>query len=393
VEVSCSSQLHPIYPKLRENLNLSALNHTAAEIAAAALFETFPGVELLGGRRTSVGFSFDFRCRLPFPSEVEILLEERMRQIVREHRTIRVLEMVPFSARELLLKEGHVSRAEETLAVDGLVEIVQIGAFHDLSPGPHLSNTSELNFFKLWPMEKLGDGLFRLPGCAFPSKEELKQFLKKLRDYPSISHERVGLKKSLWRLLEAQVAWLPAGLSLRGGVVEVIRTHLFQGAVEVSFPNPGSRKEIHAKIGPEVAEVWSELSPPWDPEVGLFAGVGGMQIQLSSYVQRGQSNEKVISSLQLIEETLTILGFKHHLCLYGRVRSAKLRQILEERGGMEMHSGEQGSPRLDFMVGDHLGRQWVAFSIELAANGVFVTASVERLVALLLEMRSPTNER
>jgi hypothetical protein len=374
-------------------LNLLALNHTAAEIAAAAFSETFPGVELLGGRRTSVGFSFDFRCNTPLPSEVEILLEERMRQIIREDRRVRVLEMVPFSARELLLKEGHLARAEAATEAEGLVEIVQIGSYHNLGPGPHLSSTSQMGAFKLWPLEKQGE-LIRLSGCVFPSKDELKQFLKKLREYPSISHERLGLKKSLWRPLDGQLVWLPAGLQLRDGIVETIRAHLFQGALEVSLSCPSYRKESHAKIALDVAEIWTEATPPWDPEVGLFAGIGGLQIQRSSYAQKGNWREIVISSLQLTEETVNILGFKQSCRLGGRKGSSQLKEILESRGGeVEMHVEEQGCSRLDFMVGDQLGRQWVAFSIELAAKAIFVTASVERLVALLLEMRSRANER
>jgi hypothetical protein len=388
---------------LRDNLNLTALNHTAAEIAAAAFSETFPGIELLGGRKTSLGFSFDFRSKTPLPCEVEVLLEERMRQIVREKRAIRVLEMVPFSARELLLKEGHTSRAEDILEADGLVEIVQIGPFHNLSLGPHLSNTSELGAFKLWPLEKLGDGLIRLSGCVFPSKEGLKHFLKKLKEYPEISHERVGLKKSLWRLLEGQLIWLPAGLAKKGQVVEAIRANLFKGALEIGLSFPSVRNASHAGVAKEtgreeIAEVWTEVSPPWNPEMGLFAGIGGTQIRLSSYAKTGKWSEKVISSLQLTRETLNILGFKHHLCLNGRKRSGKAAKSLTEILGtlgveVEMYAESQGCSRLDFMVGDHLGRQWVAFSIELAASGVIVTASVERLVALLLEMRSFTNER
>lgn len=382
-------------------MNLSILNRTAAEVAAAAFYEKFPGIELLGGKRTSLGFSFDFLSAFSLPAEVEILIEDQMRQIVREKRPIRVLEMVPFSARELLLKEGHVLRADE-VGGEGLVEVVQIGSFYNLSPGPHLTCTSHLQAFKLWPMEKIGDNVVRLAGCAFPTKEELKQFLKQLRVYPEIGHEKVGLKKRLWLILDGQVVWLPAGLEIRKDVVETVRANLFQGSLEVSMSGSSNRATSHALLIKEmektgVAEVCVEPANPWDPETGLFSGERGTQIRLSLGVVAGNWKEKVISSLQLTAKTLNILGFKHCLRFSGRRRSGKgvqaLFQALEFLGmEVEVLAEESGGPRLDFLVGDHLGRQWAAFSIELAAFGVFITASVERLVALLLEKKSCTNE-
>jgi alanyl-tRNA synthetase len=379
-------------------LNLSLLNRTAAEVAAASFFEKFPGVELLGGKRTSLGFSFDFCLASSPPPEIEILIEEGMRQIIREKRQIRVLEMVPFSARELLLKEGHAARADELYRMErkGLVEIVQIGGFYNLSPGPHLSCTSEIGAFKLWPMQRIEDHVYRLSGTAFPTKEELKQFLKAYRDYPEKSHERIGFKKSLWHLLDGIVVWLPAGLERKRAVIEAIRASLFQGALEISLSVDSDRKILHQtltkEMGTSIAEIYDEPSPPWDSETGLFAGTQGTRVLVSHGTSLDWEG-KVISSLQSIGKTLNLLGFQHRLRFSGRKRSGKIFQgfirALESQGmEVEMLAEEPGSPRLDYLVGDHLGRQWAAFSIELAANGLFITASVERLVALLLEMNS-----
>ena len=385
--------------RVRDILNLTILNRTAAEIAAAAFFEKFPGVELLGGKPTSLGFFFDFFLTTPPPSEIEILIEEEMRQIVREKRSIRILEMVPFSARALLLKEGHVTLSEE-LAGDELVEVVQIGRFHNLSPGPHLSCSSQLNAFKLWPMKKLGDNVYRLSGCAFPTKEELKKFLKSLRDYPEKSHERIGIQKSIFRLLNGEVVWLPAGLKMRKEVMELVRESLFQDALEIRLLSTADRKTLHKSIGKamgrdRVAEIYEGHIPPvWDPETGLFAGIGGAQIRLSLETASSDWEGKTLSSLQLVEKTLKLLGFQHRLRLSGRKRSGRGYQILLraiESQGLEVEFAEEpGGLRLEYLVEDRLGRKWAAFSIEGVANGLFITASVERLVALLLE--SSTNE-
>ena len=377
----------------------STLNRTAAEIAAAALFETFPGIELLGGGKTSLGFSVDFLSKAKLPAEAEILIEERMRQIVREKRPIRVLEMVPFSARELLLKEGHFQRAEEVGGGD-LVEVVRIGTFHDLSPGPHLSTTGELAAFKLWPLEHVGERQFRLSGCAFPSKGELKQFLKRLRYYPDLSHERAGFKKSLWRRAEGCFVWLPAGLKVRQEVIELLRSHLFEGALEVAYAGEADRAALHPLLwselkSPLLAEIYLEAGCPWGDEEGLFLGEGGAKARVSIAAGPADWKEKAISSLQLTTKTLNILGFQHCLRLAGRRRSGNGAKALVEAadslGGVERmpeEPNELGGLRLEFAVEDRLGRMWPAVAIEAAAKGLFITASVERLVALLLEKKS-----
>jgi len=377
-------------------LDLSTLNRTAAEIAAAAFTELFPGIELLGGKRTSLGFSFDFLCETPLPAEAETLIEEKMRQIIREKRPIRVLEMVPFSARELLLKEGHAARADALEEEEGLVEIVQIGRFHNLSQGPHLSSISELFAFKLWPIQKGRGKAVRLTGCAFFEKDELKRFLKRLREYPERSHERTGIQKSFWRIgKDGQIVWLPAGLKIRQEIVETLRAHLFSGALEIGLSAGCDRPALHAALAREagargVAEIYVEPSPPWDPEAGLLSGVGGLQARLSLTPAIEKWKEGVISSLQFAEKTFTILAFRHRLRLLGQRRLAKrgkaLLEELKTRGG-EIEIEAEGEPRLELLVRDALGREWPAISIEMAPKGLFLKASVERFVALLLEMK------
>ncbi|HSX37446.1 MAG TPA: hypothetical protein VLE95_01280 [Chlamydiales bacterium] len=381
-------------------MNLSTLNRSAAEIAALALYETFPGIELLGGKRTSLGFSFDVRASIEFPSETEILIEEKMRQIVRENRAMRILEMVPFSARELLLKEGHLLQADAIGEGEGLIEIVQIGAFYALSSGPHLVSTFQLGPFKLWPIQKVGGGVLRLSGCAFPSRAELKNFLKRLREYPNASHERIGVKKSLWIFLDGRIIWLKNGLKECGNVIQILREHLFEGAEEVRLSDQSMKTRLAKEMGRDrIAEI--DFSPPsvWDAETGLFAGIGGAQVSVHFYASQDNWQQIVNSSLQSVIKTLNILGFRHRLFLHGGRKTKgsvprtvkgmrSLQQAIAAQGIKLELAPEEGeeSARLDFLVEDALGRPWAAFSIELAATGVFIKASVERLVALLIEM-------
>lgn len=269
------------------------MRRTAAEIAAAAVYELYPDVELLGARATSVGFMYDF----VFPHPIHPhLIEEKMRQIVREKRPIRTLEMVPFSASELLKSQGHFIRSEE-LAETQLVEIVQIGSFHDLSPGPHLKNTAELAAFKI-KAEPLPEKGMRLTGWCHRSKDDLKRFLKQLDRY--VDPICLGETQGYWK----GDVWLEGGLRKREKLIQFFRGQLFCGTLEISSSWNGDCFDSHRAQGvAKVAEIRS-------------SGHRETWIQVSFF---GLPEKEMNSSLHLIGKTLTILGFEHSISPKGFV--------------------------------------------------------------------------
>ncbi len=274
-------------------MDLSVLRRTAAEIAAAAVYELYPDVRLLGGGETPSGFSYDFY----FPHSIHLhLIEEKMKHIVREKLPIRTLDMVAFSASELLKSQGHDARAEELEDADGLVQLIQIGPFHDLCPGPHLKNTAELAAFKI-TAESLPDNGLRIIGWCHRSKDELKQFLKHLDNYTEASV--LGEQMGLWK----GAIWLPQGLRMRQQLIEFLKRKWFAGALEVSGPLTGDRMELHRTLAkPKVAEIWTPASQETHMQISFF----------------GKAEEEFISLLQLIGKTLTILGFEHSNVPIGR---------------------------------------------------------------------------
>ena len=371
----------------------SSLNNSAAYVAAAALYELFPGIQLLGGGPTSIGFSYSFRAAYPLPPEAEKFIEEKMRQIIREKRVIEVLEMVPFSAREYLLKEGHTARAE-SLEGGALVEIVRIGSFIDLSEGSHLSNTAEVAAFKLWPIQDR-EGEFFLTGCVASSKDLLKHFLKMLSKYPQKSHIEFGEREQLWRIVEGELVWLEPGLKRVREIVQTVREHLFPQFLEVSFPDPEKalhlRKALASQLGTPIflAEIHEESRPPWEGEVGLLRGEGGWQIELRGIGSPKEWEGELISSLQRIGKTLIILGFEYRLLLRGSKRySQAMDRLSKAVQGKEVELkwvGEKCAPQLSFLVEDNLERRWPVLSLDWTERGFLVKVSVERGVALLIE--------
>lgn len=264
-------------------MNLEVLRRTAAEIAAAAVYETYPEVELLSCGPSSTGFV----CEFFFPHPIHPhIIEENIKQIVREKRPIRLLEMVPFSASELLLSLGQTTRAE-ALPDEHLVQVVQIGAFHNYSPGEHLKNTAELAAFKI-KAEPLPDKGMRLTGWCHSSKDELKQFLKQLENYTEPS--QIGESLGFWR----GDVWYGPGLRLKEKLIQFLKHEWFQGALEIACPEPFSLHRQQKR--PKVAEVSKD------------------EIRVSFF---NLSDEEKISFLQLVGKTLIILGFDHSISTGG----------------------------------------------------------------------------
>lgn len=384
-------------------MKLTALRRTAAEIAAAAVFETYPQVELLGGGETSSGFLYEFIFPHPVNPETLPQIEERMRQIAREARPIRTLEMVPFSAKELLKREGHQAQAE-ALPEEGLVDIIQIGTFHDLSEGPHLKNSNELAFFKLLSLEPFGDKGLRLSGAVHHSKQELKDLLRKIAAYGEKNHLIVGEKRGLWAVLDEEIIWKEKGLKLRSQLVEILKKRFFPGALEISGPLDAERPDLYRRMAqglknpPErIAEVLTHQTAESSEEgAGLFNGFDETQILISSYSPHPVFEEALISSLQTIDQTLNILGFNRSLHLRSRkageqsfLRLAKAVEKLGWKAEIDLQEGQ--ATQIDFEIEDEMGRIWpvaqlrVFHAKELQKEGSFLTLSVEKILALLLE--------
>jgi len=373
-------------------MDLSILRRTAAEITAAAVFELFPDIELWGGDETPTGFFYDFYFPHPVNPDTLPLIEEKIRQIIRERREIRTLEMVSFSAKELLKAKGNGRFEELDIQEKGLIELIQIGAFHDLCAGPHLKNTAEAAAIKLLAIEPLEEKGIRITGSAHISKQALKDFLKKVKEYEEHRPSKVGEKMGLWKMLsDKEKVYLPKGIEVRRRVLEVLKKQFFKGATEVSFEGRGERISKHL----EIAKPDTCLAEVWISEVD---GREELKIQISSFRgERDSLREDLNSCLQSIGKTLIILGFhcEHRLTCKRRGQkgvselTCALKGIQAEVQPLALGGDEE--PELHFVIEDRLGQKESLFQlrwVEREVPGICLTTSVERIVAFLLESSS-----
>lgn len=353
----------------------------------------FPNIGLLGGSVTPSGFYYDFIFPHSIHPELHQQIEEKMRQIAREKREIRVLEMVAVSAKEFLKSKGNRERASQ-IEGSGLFEVVEIGSFIDLTQGNHIKNTAQLHCFKLFSPISFEGGM-RIMGTAFDTKEELKEFIKKWQSYPQKRHEKIGANKHFWRSIEEGYLWLPQGLKAEAELIATLKENLYPGAIEVRRPIHTDRtknqtqflQSLNCEAACEIFPIQRLISGGED--VGFFDSSEGKELQITI------SLKNRISCLQFIGNTLNILCFSYSIRFSSSRRNAKgtrlLVDALNQLGWAYQDSDEEEEfPLAQFLVSDGLGRLWSSVSIRVQ-ECLSVQVRVERNLALLLEKQEAEN--
>lgn len=306
------------------------LCHTAAALTAAALYEIFPGCELLGGGLTPTGFFYQVIPSIQPVPETLKMLEERMRQMVRERRECKSIEMVVASAIGLFTKLGHMAAVEalREFHEKELVSLVQIGSFYDLAEGPFCSSLQKLGAFALVSLECVGEREYRVEGCVAPSKEELKAQLKRRVKYAEENATVLGQELGLW---ERSGVWRQRGLRLKRTLIAHF-TKDFLGE-EVAVPE----------------------GAPWPSELEAFWSVRDGLIEQIIYCASRDLPRIANSLLQTAEQSLRMLGFH---------------PVLREEG---------------WTVEDGLGHSHRVVKVQRTSTTVNMAIEVETILRALLE--------
>jgi threonyl-tRNA synthetase len=358
-----------------------------SRILAAAIIEVLPGAEIAQVGLSYNGFFCNFTFFSPMSGELLVRLEERMRQIIREKREIRVLEMVPFSASELLKKQGQKKRAAQVLEQEGLVRLVRMDPFVDwCEEEGHMSHTGQAGVFRLLESTPGERCHFRIFGITAPSKKELKEEVLKWTRFPEMAHDRAGADQGLWTVSEGHRIWLARGLAVRERW-----SSFWKKAFAPSAPEIEGGQEIReqlASLAPSSLELtrFEDLDCPADDR-GLLNQPFPLALQINHFIDPLAS---CISFLQTIDKSLSISGFTYRIRYLGRKRKGcPIGKALEQLGWKADEEKKDDDPKLEFLVEDALQCEWAVAEIrELKLKSIkLLSASVwiERNLALLLE--------
>ncbi|EEP74484.1 threonyl-tRNA synthetase [Micromonospora sp. ATCC 39149] len=232
---------------------LNVLRHSTAHVLAQAVQDVFPEAKLGIGPPIENGFYYDFAVDKPFQPDDLAKLEKRMQEIVKSGQRFRrrrfasldeakaELAAEPFKLELVDLKGDQEQGAVKGEGLDSS-EVMEVGGgeltiydnldakeekvcWSDLCRGPHLPNTRLIGAFKLmrsaaayWRGSEKNPQLQRVYGTAWPTRDELKAYLKLLEEAARRDHRKLGVDLDLFSFPDE----LGSGLAVfhpKGGII------------------------------------------------------------------------------------------------------------------------------------------------------------------------------
>ena len=208
---------------------LNVLRHSAAHVMAQAILRLYPKAKLAIGPTVENGFYYDIDFgEATFSSEDFPKVEAEMKQIVKKKFPVERKELSREEALKLWEEQGEVYKVElvRDLPEGETISIYSQGEFTDLCRGPHIQHTGKVKHFKLmnvagayWRGSEKNKMLTRIYATAWPTKEELQDYLHRLEEAEKRDHRKINKIMELYHIDDeigkGLILWLPNGTVLR----------------------------------------------------------------------------------------------------------------------------------------------------------------------------------
>jgi threonyl-tRNA synthetase len=208
---------------------LEELRHSCSHVLATAVLRLFPETQLDIGPPTDNGFYYDIDLDKKLDATDLEAIEAEMNIVIKENQRF---ERIECSREEAIAKIQAIGQERYKLGrLDDIAEGEQVsfyqnGEFLDLCAGPHVNYTKKIKAFKLLSIagayhrgDEKNKQLQRIYGTAFPSKEELAEYLERLEQAKARDHRKLGKELKLFHIDEAvgagMVLWTPNGAVIR----------------------------------------------------------------------------------------------------------------------------------------------------------------------------------
>jgi len=327
---------------------LEELRHSGSHILATAVLRLFPDAKLDIGPPTDTGFYYDIDLEHKFTADDLTKLEAEMKKIAEENQ--------PFLRKEVSREEAIEiikSRGQERYKLGRLADIpegekisfYQNGEFIDLCAGTHIRYTAKFKAFKLLSIagayhrgDEKNKQLQRIYGTAFPTKEELAQYLERQEQAKARDHRKLGRDLKLFHIDEdvgqGLILWTPNGSILRQELQNFIGDELRkQGYSQVFTPHIGKLtlyktsghfpyyKESQFTAFPEPDDL-ARLSAEGCGCAELTARLEGVTAQFADEINR-RAGKEVIAQDRVMDPTKLLDGFMlkpmncpHHIKIF-----------------------------------------------------------------------------
>ncbi len=173
--------------------------HTASHILAQAVLRLFPDAKLDKGPSTENGFFYDIDCETSFTPDILKQIEGEMNKIIKENLKIERSVLSRADALELMKDQPYKVEKINSLPDDAVLSFYRQGEFVDMCTGPHLFSTGAVKAVKLIQCtgayhdnDRNKKMLQRINGVAFPSKQELNDYLTAVEEAKKRDHNKIG---------------------------------------------------------------------------------------------------------------------------------------------------------------------------------------------------------
>ena len=166
---------------IKENENLSVMNHSCAHLLAQAVKHLYPNAKFWVGPVVESGFYYDIDLGdVTLTNEDLPVIEKEMKKIAKDGKRIVREEITKQEALEKFKDDPYkidlITRMDEDNTV---ISMYTQGDFTDLCRGPHVETVKLLKHFKLlkvsgayWKGDSKNQMLQRIYGVCFPTEED-----------------------------------------------------------------------------------------------------------------------------------------------------------------------------------------------------------------------------
>lgn len=427
-----------IVKTLEKPEELAVLRHTAAHILAQAIKRLYPEASLAYGPATDKGFYYDVDFGEKTLSATELpAIEEEMQKIMKENLPVKPFLLPADEAMKLMKERGEPYKVEHIsdLPEEELISFYRQGEYIDMCRGPHLTHTAGIKAVRLtgisgayWKNDSNNKMLTRIYGTAFPSQQELDEFLVMQEEAIKRDHRKIGKEMNLFLFCNEGTGFpffLPNGVIIRNTLIDYWREiHTKNGYQEVSTPmmlnrslwetsghwshyreimyssrvdeeeycikpmncpggvliyksQPHSYRELPLRMGELGIVHRNELKGTLH---GLFRVRCFTQDDAHIFMRREQITEEIAGVIRLIDGIYSKFGFAYSLELSTRPENSMgsdedweaaengLKNALEQLAlPYELNEGDGAfyGPKIDFHLRDSLGRTWQCGTIQL----------------------------
>ena len=195
---------------IKEDQDLSVLNHSCAHLLAQAVKHLYPNAKFWVGPVIDEGFYYDIDLGDDVIKEEDLpKIEKEMKKIAKDGKRIVRQELSREEALEKFKDDLYKIDLINNMSDDTVISCYTQGDFTDLCRGPHVDTVKELKYFKLlkvsgayWKGDANNKMLQRIYGVCFKTEEDLNNHLNFLEEAKRRDHKKLGKELDLFMISE-----------------------------------------------------------------------------------------------------------------------------------------------------------------------------------------------